>query len=389
MLPTITQGLIMAVRKRVWTTRRGEQREAWIVDYTDGSGKRHIQTFAQKKKADAYAAKVRVDINAGTHVALDSDMTIAKVADKWIKRVEADGRERSTVRQYRDHAKLHIVPRIGTIKLAKLTRVHVERFRDDLLSGEKKLSQVMARKVWVSFKSMLKNVHCSHLADNVRVSTSKRNKRKLEPGRDIPTPDEVRRLIEAAANKPKQCMFLKVAALTGLRASELLGLGWSDVDLRTNELHVHQRVDTRHREIGVPKTEAGTRTIPFGPDLALALKQWKLACPKGELDLVFPSRDGAVLGYRNFAKRLEPIFKAAQVVDKQGKPKYAPHAFRHFFASWCINPRDRGGRELPPKVVQQWLGHSSITMTLDIYGHLFRDSSDRAEITASERALLG
>ena len=64
-------------------------------------------------------------------------------------------------------------------------------------------------------------------------------------------------------------------------------------------------------------------------------------------------------------------------------------AFRHFFASWCINPKDRGGRELPPKVVQQWLGHSSITMTLDIYGHLFRDNSDRAEITASEKALLG
>jgi integrase len=373
----------------VWTTRRGEQRGAWIVDYTDSNGKRHIQTFEQKKKADAYAAKVRVDINAGMHVALDSDMTIAKVADKWIKRVEADGRERSTVRQYRDHTKLHIVPRIGTIKLAKLTRERVELFRDDLLSGDNKLSKVMASKVWVSFKSMLKNVHCSHLADNVRVSTSKRNKRKLEPGRDIPTPDEVRKLIEAAASKPKQCMFLKVAALTGLRASELLGLRWSDVDLKTNELHVCQRIDTRYREIGVPKTEAGTRTIPFGADLALALKQWKLACPKGELDLVFPSRDGAVTGYRNFAKRLEPIFKAAHVVDKQGKPKYAPHAFRHFFASWCINPKDRGGRELPPKVVQQWLGHSSITMTLDIYGHLFRDSSDRAEITASERALLG
>jgi integrase len=87
--------------------------------------------------------------------------------------------------------------------------------------------------------------------------------------------------------------------------------------------------------------------------------------------------------------RLEAIFKVAHVVDKHGKRKYAPHAFRHFFASWCINPKDRGGRELPPKVVQQWLGHSSIMMTLDIYGHLFRDKSDRAEITAAEKALLG
>ena len=379
----------MAVRKRVWITRKGERKEAWVADYVDGTSKRHIKTFEQKKAADAFAAKTKVDVNAGTHVALDSDLTVAKMADRWIGRVVADGRERATVRQYRQHVALHILPRIGkNMKLAKLTRGHVERFRDDLLTGEKKLSPVMARKVWVSFKSMLKNEYCSHLADNVRISTSKRNKRKLEVGRDIPTPDEVRRLIQASANKPKLCTLLKVAACVGLRASELRGLRWSDVDLKSNELHVRQRAD-RFGEIGSPKSESGWRTVPFGADLALALKQWKLACPKSELGLVFPSSAGTVIGDRNFSRRLEPIFTAAHVVDKQGKPKYGPHAFRHFFASWCINPKDRGGRELPAKVVQEWLGHSSITITLDIYGHLFPTGSDRAEITASEKALLG
>ena len=378
----------MSVRKRTWVTRSGETKEAWIADYTDGSGKRHIETFQHKKKADAYAAKVAVEVNAGTHVAPDSDLTMTKVADKWIKRVEADGRERATLRQYRQHVVHHILPRIGSVKLAKLTRGHVEHFRDSLLSGDNKLSPVMARKVWVSFKSMLKNEHCSHLADNVRISASKRNKRKLEVGRDIPTADEVRRLIEAAAAKPKLCTLLKVAALTGLRASELRGLRWADVDLRSNELHVRQRAD-RWNKIGPPKSDSGTRTVPFGADLALALKQWKLACPKGDLDLVFPSSVGTVLGDRNFTHRLETVFTAAHVVDKHGKPKYAPHAFRHFFASWCINPKDRGGRELPAKVVQEWLGHSSITITLDIYGHLFPSGTDRSEITASEKALLG
>ena len=378
----------MSVRKRTWVTRTGETKDAWIVDYTDGAGKRHIDTFARKKDADAYAAKVAVEVNAGTHIAPDSNLTMAMVADKWIKRVEADGRERATLRQYRQHVVHHILPRIGSVKLAKLTRGHVEHFRDSLLSGDNKLSPVMARKVWVSFKSMLKNEHCSHLADNVRISASKRNKRKLEVGRDIPTADEVRRLIEAAANKPKLCTLLKVAALTGLRASELRGLRWADVDLRSNELHVRQRAD-RWNKIGPPKSDSGTRTVPFGADLALALKQWKLACPKGDLDLVFPSRIGTVLGDRNFTHRLETVFTVAHVVDKHGKPKYAPHAFRHFFASWCINPKDRGGRELPAKVVQEWLGHSSITITLDIYGHLFPSGTDRSEITASEKALLG
>lgn len=83
------------------------------------------------------------------------------------------------------------------------------------------------------------------------------------------------------------------------------------------------------------------------------------------------------------------MMKAAGVVTAKGEPKYALHAFRHFFASWCINPKSRGGRELPPKVVQTLLGHSSIVMTLDRYGHLFPRGDDRAELDASARALLG
>ena len=81
--------------------------------------------------------------------------------------------------------------------------------------------------------------------------------------------------------------------------------------------------------------------------------------------------------------------KAAGVITKDGKPKYALHAFRHFFASWCINQKSAGGTELPVKVVQTLLGHSSIVMTLDIYGHLFPTGTDRAELDASEKALFG
>jgi len=70
------------------------------------------------------------------------------------------------------------------------------------------------------------------------------------------------------------------------------------------------------------------------------------------------------------------------------EPKYALHAFRHFFASWSINPKERGGPELPPKVVQQLLGHGSIVVTLDRYGHLFPRGDDRNELSKSVSALL-
>ncbi|MGB9476048.1 MAG: hypothetical protein WCE87_13360 [Candidatus Udaeobacter sp.] len=71
-------------------------------------------------------------------------------------------------------------------------------------------------------------------------------------------------------------------------------------------------------------------------------------------------------------------------------PKYSGlHALRHFFASWCINRKTDGGLELPAKVVQDRLGHSTIVMTLDRYGHLFPPGDDTAELAAAERILLG
>jgi integrase len=373
----------MSVRKRKWVTSKGETKEAWIVDYFDQHGTRHIQTFERKKDADAYHATVRVDVRQGVHTPPNNSVTVAEAAESWIKRVEADGRERTTVRQYRQHVDLHIVPRIGRIKLAHLTPAKVESFRDDLLAN---LSRPMARKVLTSLKALLKTAKSAHIAVDVSISRNKRNERKLEAGREIPTPGEIKRLIEAAKDS-KHCALLLMAALTGLRASELRGLRWADVDLKSSEIHVRQRAD-RYCKIGAPKSTSSVRSIPFPPDLLTALKEWKLACPKGEAGLVFPTGTGQIEHHSNMLRSLGPVMKAAGVVDKQGEPKYALHAFRHFFASWCINPKDRGGRELPAKVVQQLLGHASIVMTLDRYGHLFPRGDDRAELAKAAQALL-
>jgi integrase len=376
----------MSVRKKI-VMSDGESITWWLADYTDGSGKRHQVRFKRKAEAEDHEEKSKVAIRAGTHVSFDSNLTIADVADQWIKRVEANARERATVKQYKEHIKLHILPRIGAVKLAKLSKGHVEAFRDGLIQGDKALSRPMAGKVLRSLKSMLKVVRCSHLADDVKIEISKRDKRKLEVGRDIPTPEEVGRMVKGAKGLRLRALLM-MAASTGLRASELRGLRWSDVEFKTAELHVRQRAD-RWNKIGPPKSEAGRRTVPLGPELMHTLKQWKLACPKGEHDLVFPTSTGAVDHHKNMLRALEPVMKAAGVVTKSGKPKYGMHSLRHFFASWCINPEERGGRELSAKVVQTLLGHSSIMMTLDVYGHLFRDGSDRAELAASEKALFG
>src|SRR5262245_16477291 len=317
----------MSVRKREWITRRGEAREAWVVDYSDQAGTRVLKTFDRKKDADSYHDSVRMDVRRGVHTTPSKSPTVAEAAQTWLNRVEADGRERGTLAQYRQHVVLHIAPRIGRVKLAHLTPARVEGFRDDLLAA---LSRPMARKVLTSLKSLLKASKHAHVAADVSVGRSKRAERRLEVGRDIPTPAEVKRIIAAAAKaNPRMNALLLTAALCGLRASELRGLRWSDVDLKGGELHVLQRAD-RYNAIGQPKSASSTRTVPLPPEVVGALKVWRLACPKGELDLVFPSAVGTIQYHRDMLDTLAPVLLAAGVV-RGGKPKYTLHAFRHFF----------------------------------------------------------
>jgi integrase len=79
----------------------------------------------------------------------------------------------------------------------------------------------------------------------------------------------------------------------------------------------------------------------------------------GPKNLVFPTGVGTVENHANIVQRIfDPAQVAAGVIDSEGKPKYGMHAPRHFYASWCINRREDGGLELPPKMVQVRLGHT-------------------------------
>jgi integrase len=379
----------MSVRKREWTTRRGECKEAWIVDYTDQHGERHIQTFSRKKDADEYHSTVKVDVRQGIHTPQNKSVTVAQAAEDWIKYIELEGRERSTVAQYRQHVDKHIKPRIGWEKLAKLTTPRVNKFRDDLLAD---LSRPMAKKVLASLKAMLRDAKrrgnvAQNVALDVSITADKRGKRKLKVGVNIPTTDEIKRIIHAASGKSRP--FLLTAIFTGLRSSELRGLRWQDIDLKAGVLHIHQRAD-RYNVIGKPKSESGDRTIPLGPLVQNALKEWQLACPSGAHSLVFPNGAGNIENHGNIVQRiLWPVQLAAGVVNSEGKAKYTGlHALRHFYASWCINRKNDGGLGLPMKTVQERLGHSSIVMTSDIYGHLFPRGDEGSEMADAERLLL-
>jgi integrase len=376
----------MSIRKRTWTNKQGTISERWLVDYVDQDGTRCAKNFKLKKDAERYHAQVNVEVHQGIHTAPSKSPTIAEAAEKWLQRIEARKRERSTIRQYQQHRD-HIVKRIGSVKLAQLTPSAVEDFRDRL---QLDLSRPLARKVLTSFKSILKVSKRSHLAADVSIERDKRED-KVEVGRDLPSNAEVRRLIEAIrGNDPRAARMralLLAAAFTGLRASELRGLRWEDVDMKAAVLQVRQRAD-RYNKIGKPKSAKSRRTVPLDTaNLLPALRQWHLAS-QHKNGLVFPTSTGAIEHHKNMVNSLGPVMTAAKVVDKEGKPKYALHAFRHYFASWCLNSESRGGMGLPPQDVQRLLGHSSIVMTLDVYGHLFPGGDYQSKFAAGTRAIF-
>jgi integrase len=358
----------MSVRKRKWKTSRGEEKEGWVVDYVDQSGKRHIQTFARKKEADDYHATVKVHVRQGIHAPHSKSIPVAEAAENWIAYAQGEKLEASTLAQYRQHVKYHINPRIGDEKLSRLTTPLIHKFRDDMLAAG--TSRALARKVLVSLKSVLRDAQrrgnvAQNVAHGVTIRQSKRDRKQLEVGVDIPTPDEISRILNAATGKRRP--FLLTMIFTGLRASELRGLRWQDVNLEASELTVRQRVD-RYGKIGGLKSKASKRTVPFGPLVRNALREWKLASPKGELGLVFPTSKGKPQRLDGITRRIvQPVQVAAGVVDNNGKAKYTgAHAFRHFYASYCINRKADSGLELPIKMVQKRMGHASIIVTSDV-----------------------
>jgi integrase len=215
------------------------------------------------------------------------------------------------------------------------------------------------------------------VARDVRLAGKDREAR----GVTLPEKAELRALMENAPARWRP--FLVTAIFTGLRASELRGLTWADLDLDGGQLHVRQRADI-WGHMGPPKSKAGRRSVPLAPAVINALREWRRACPKGDADLVFPNDRGRPLNHANFVKRVfGPLQLDSGIVDAEGRPKYGIHSLRHAAASLFIE------QGWTAKKVQAVLGHASIQMTFDQYGHLFRDDeSDREAMRRVEAALL-
>jgi len=224
------------------------------------------------------------------------------------------------------------------------------------------------------------------VAQNVARSVRIKEKREtgtgpLRAGVDFPSMAELKLLMEAARGKWRP--FIITAIFTGMRISELRGLPWSNVDLDAGVIHVRQRADA-WRTIGAPKSKAGARDIPLAPIVLNALRQWKLESGNGEY--VFANSAGSVRRTnRIYESCWTPLQIKCGLVTDDGQPKYGFHKLRHAAASMFIQYLGWS-----PKRLQAVMGHSSVRLTFDLYGHLFEnveaDRADMAKIEAAVRA---
>ena len=376
----------MAIRKRTWKTRQGEIKAAWVVDYFDQKGDRHIATFARRREADDYYAKVRIDVRAGMHTAPAKSVTIAEAFQRWVEHGQAEGLEFGTIRQRCQHLRHHVEPFVGRVKLAELTLPRVNEFLAELRDAGRSLA--MRRKVLTNLKAAITYAQgqgwvAQNVAKVAGIKSSDRDASAgpLREGVDFPTKKELSALIDQVSDRWRALIVTMI--FTGMRISEIRGLIWFDVDLDSGVIHVRRRADA-WRKIGAPKTKAGARDIPLAPTVINALRRWRLTCPRGKLDLVFPNGQGNVETLQNLRERVFlPLQRAAGIVTADGKAKYGFHALRHAAASLFI-----AHLGWTPKRVQTVMGHSSIQMTYDRYGHLFSDpDADREAMQKLEAAL--
>lgn len=368
----------MSIRKRSWAAPDGTPRTAWLVDYRDPAGKRRFKQFTRKKDAEAWSVNAAAEVQRGVHTADRASITVAQAAELWLAKVKADGREPTTIAAYDQQVRLHIVPRCGATKLSQLTAPGVRTLLD---GWQADLSRPMATRVLRTFKAIIAHAQergkvAQNAAQAITLRKAARERGKVQP----PSKAHLRAILKASAESddPKVRALFELAIFSGMRASELRGLAWPAIDLKGGFVEVEQRADARGM-IGAPKSHAGRRRIPLPSRAIAALKAWKLACPPHPAGLVFPSVKGKPISHHTLTTTLTGPLQVKAKID----PPYTLHTFRHAAASLWIE------QGLDPKRIQTLMGHSSIQVTFDTYGHLFADTEkERQDADAIERALF-
>jgi integrase len=358
----------------------------------DGTGQRVRKWhsgFATKREAERARVELLSRLDRGTYVPPTKLTLGVFLSEEWLPAKRATVKT-TTLASYEMHVHKHIVPRLGTVTLAALGAAQLNAFYADLLStgrrdGRGGLSPTTVHLIHAT-------VHKA-LADAVRWGRLARNPadqsdppRPMQPEMSVWSPEQLRTFIESVRSDRLFAAWL-LAATTGMRRGELLGLRWTDVDLEVGEAAVRQiRTVARYQAItSRPKTDKGARTVALDAATVAALRAHRIAQLEERLaagsayddtGLVFTQPDGSAI----HPERLSRWF--GQHCRRSGLPRVRLHDVRHSYVTALISAG------VPLKVVSERVGHASPMVTMAIYQHVL-PGDDRAAAELGARAILG
>lgn len=291
-----------------------------------------------------------------------SHLPFRSFAKEWLAAINVSDR---TKRDYVTTS-AHLVEYFGDTALCDITPRMVSSF---VSQSSDKYAAVTTRKQVTRLRQMLSvAVEWGYIKKSPasgKLSLPKVKSKNVTPL----SPEEARRLIESA--DPYWRPLFTVAITTGLRQAELFGLCWEDVDLEAATLTVRQTIYMG--KLIPPKSAAGRRTIHLPSATVDALKAHRVVCPCTDLDLVFPAPWGRYMNTTTWAQKvMRPTALKAEM------PHVRLHDLRHGYASLLI----RSGNS--PKLVQTMMGHGTIGVTYNVYGHLFPDEGKQAADRVAE-----
>src|SRR5215213_8376754 len=364
----------MAKRKRAkgegtYKKRKDGRWEAqYSVTLSDGRLKRKSVYARTKDEVAMMLRKAIADSEGG--LAFDAEgLTVAEYLRHWLESSVNGSVWHTTYRDYAGHVKNHIVPELGRLKLAKLTATHIQAlYRKKLDSG---LTPRTVQYIHATLhKALDQAVKWRLIPYNVSDAVAKPRQKRSE--RDALTLRQVLNFFEVAKGDRFEALYV-LAIFTGMRPGEILALRWSDLVLDDSQSVARVRRSLSKDDDGrlvvkSTKTEKG-RAIALLPQVVEALQIHRKRQAEQRLkysglwrdeDLVFPSKTDGPMSWDNLVRRnLKPLMRAA------GLPETTrPYDLRHTFATLTLEQGEN------PKVVQEVLGHSRITHTMDIYSHV-------------------
>jgi integrase len=342
----------------------------YAATFTVTGGKRKSLYAKTYKEAQEKLKKALYEQQQGTLVTAPQQR-VAQYLTDWLEHTQKQSVRPRTYERYEEIVRLHIIPALGRHKLHQLSAQHVQAFYTQ------KLEAGLSALTVISFHNLLHKaldtaVKWNLVARNVcnAVSPPRRGRFEVTPL----TLEQIQQLLAAVEGHRLAALF-KLALATGMRRGELLGLKWQDIDFAKGTVQVRRvlsRIPSRLPGKGYaeaePKTQTSRRTIIVAPFALNALKEHRecqldererVGASWQEHDFVFCTPLGTHL---NPTRDMLDLLKA--FLKQAGLPGIRFHDLRHSSATLLL------GLGVHPKVVQEILGHSQISMTLDIYSHV-------------------